>query len=133
MLLTMKLKSIYQLLTNGDKILIVLILLFSVVSLYAVSQLKTIGEFVIIEANGIEEYRLPLTTAKQITVNGPIGKTIIEIDHHMARVIYSDCPAKICVKTGTIHRAGEMIVCAPNKVVVRIVGKNNNSFDVITK
>ena len=35
----------------------------------------------------------------------------------------ADCPDKICEKTGKISRAGQTIVCLPNKVIVRILGK----------
>lgn len=37
----------------------------------------------------------------------------------------ADCPDKLCVKQGSIHKSNESIICLPNKLVVRIV--NNNS------
>ena len=55
----------------------------------------------------------------------------IELDH--ASVLVSDgkiciaradCPDQVCVETGTISRAGESIVCVPNKITITIDGKS---------
>lgn len=35
--------------------------------------------------------------------------------------IASDCPDKICVKTGKIHRPGEYAACLPNGIILKIV------------
>jgi hypothetical protein len=125
--------SILKIISPGDKILVVLIFAFGIVSLAALKHLRQPGDSVIIEAKGQIVQRLDLNTSQEITVNGPIGKTIIKIDHGAAQVIHSDCPEKICVKTGKITHAGEIIVCVPNKVVVKIIGKQKNPFDVITQ
>jgi len=125
--------SILKVITPGDKILVVLILALGIISLIALNHVRQPGESVIIEVNGQVVQQLDLNTSQEVTVNGSIGKIVIKIDQGTARVIHSDCPEKICVKTGKIHRVGEMIVCVPNKVVVKINGKRNNQFDVITQ
>ena len=102
-------------------------------SLIALSHLRQPGDFVIIEANGQVVYQLDLDISQEATVKGSIGETIIKINQNSAWVVHSDCPEKICVKTGKIHLAGEMIVCVPNKVVVKITGNQKNQFDVITQ
>lgn len=33
---------------------------------------------------------------------------------------YSDCPDKVCVRTGFIGQAGQKIVCLPNRITVSI-------------
>ncbi len=48
------------------------------------------------------------------------GKMLIEIKDGRMRVKESDCPRKICVKTGWINASGEVIVCVPNKVLIEI-------------
>ncbi|MDI6638910.1 MAG: NusG domain II-containing protein, partial [Bacillota bacterium] len=52
------------------------------------------------------------------------GRTVVvEIaEDGRARVRASDCPDKVCVKTGWIEHPGEVIVCLPNRVVVKIQG-----------
>ena len=57
---------------------------------------------------------------KTIDVN---GKNTVEITKDYARVIYADCPDKRDVRQGKITGAGQIIVCLPNKMTVRITGK----------
>lgn len=125
--------SILKIITPGDKILIALIVVVGILSLVTISRLRQPGDRVIIGVNGQEVQELNLDHPQEITVTGPIGKTIIKIDHGSVQVIASNCPEKACVRTGKIRHAGEMIVCVPNKVVIKIIGKMNNQFDVITQ
>ncbi|HEX2946588.1 MAG TPA: NusG domain II-containing protein [Clostridia bacterium] len=48
--------------------------------------------------------------------------------------IESDCPDKICVKTGKLHMVGQSAACLPNGVVLRIVpaeGRSGDEPDII--
>lgn len=38
--------------------------------------------------------------------------------------IESDCPDKICIRTGKISEPGEFAACLPNGVVIKVVPKN---------
>ena len=40
---------------------------------------------------------------------------------------HADCPDQICVKTGSISRSGQSIVCAPNRVVVTVTGEDKDA------
>ena len=33
----------------------------------------------------------------------------------------ADCPDKLCVRQGKIHRNGETITCLPNKLTVTVI------------
>lgn len=59
------------------------------------------------------------------------GKHIMDIvfDGKRVHVENSDCPLKICEKTGKVGPNG-VIVCIPNKVVVKFIGKSD--VDVMT-
>lgn len=43
------------------------------------------------------------------------------------RFLHSDCPDKICVKTGFISHSYETSVCLPNRLMLRIISGNNSS------
>lgn len=64
----------------------------------------------------------PLHENRELSLEGRIGKVIIEIKDRRVRVRESSCPDKVCVKTGWIKRSGEIIVCAPNQITIRILG-----------
>ena len=42
----------------------------------------------------------------------------------------SDCPDKVCVRTGFIKKIGQSAVCLPNRLTLRIVGQSD-SVDAI--
>lgn len=58
---------------------------------------------------------------QEFVVDGKIGRLTVEIKNKKVRVKKSSCPNQVCVKTGYIKRSGEIIVCAPNEVTVRIL------------
>lgn len=45
---------------------------------------------------------------------------VFEVNNGKIRIKESDCPDKICVKTGYISSKGETIVCLPKKLIVEI-------------
>ncbi|KAF0091155.1 MAG: hypothetical protein FD141_944 [Fusobacteria bacterium] len=47
----------------------------------------------------------------------------------MIKVVSSNCPDKICIDEGSINLAGQTIVCLPNKVVIKIIGNNDETID----
>lgn len=47
---------------------------------------------------------------------------VIEIEGKQVRFAQSDCPDQVCVRTGTLTRAGQIAVCLPTRVTVRIFG-----------
>lgn len=47
----------------------------------------------------------------------------------------SDCPDKICVKTGKLKTVGETAACIPNRIFMKIVpadGSNSGGLDAVT-
>ncbi len=41
----------------------------------------------------------------------------------------SDCPDKVCIKTGWLSKVGQTAACLPNEVFLKIVPQNNNRSD----
>lgn len=78
------------------------------------------GNTVKIVHNGELLYTLPLDKNK--TVDLQICDIVI--DNGTVKVIHSDCPNKLCEKTGKISKVGQKIICLPNKLVISIEGKS---------
>jgi hypothetical protein len=56
---------------------------------------------------------------------------ILEIKDGYARIVDASCPDKLCVKFGRIHYDNETITCLPNKVVIRVLGGEENDLDAV--
>jgi len=70
-----------------------------------------------------EKVVVSLFKDKTIPIEGLHGTVIVEIKNYQVHIIQSDCPDKTCIKTGFIASPGTWILCAPNRVLVRIVRK----------
>ncbi|GAK57646.1 hypothetical protein U27_04613 [Candidatus Vecturithrix granuli] len=120
-------------LTLGDKILIGGLLLLSLASYPLLRTLMTEGSQVQIETDGRIFQVVSLDVDQTIAVPGPLGATFVVIHAGAVHVSASPCHNKICVNTGEISYAGQMIVCVPNKVVVRVIGKQELPYDAVTQ
>lgn len=79
--------------------------------------------FAEITQNGKLLASLPLDTDAEYIVNGDYQNTVTISD---GSVFFSTstCPNEDCVHTGKLTKAGQLAVCLPNGVTVRIVGEN---------
>ena len=69
--------------------------------------------------------------ADTITIEGETVTNVIRIDGDADRYESSDCPDQVCVRTGKLTRAGQVAVCLPNRVVVRLVGAQDEVDAVV--
>jgi len=69
---------------------------------------------------GVQE-RIALDgTHRSLNLNGPAGRTDVKIDGHGVRVAEASCRHATCRLQGAIARPGELIACAPNRLVLRV-------------
>ena len=62
-----------------------------------------------------------------LVVQGKLGEVKIVQNGGEIWFEQAPCKLKICERMGHIHRSGEMVVCAPNKVMVRVERKGGGS------
>ena len=65
----------------------------------------------------MEICRLPLDRDCRYSIG---SGNIIEISGGSVRMIYADCPDKICVNEGYISKTNERIICMPKKLIIEI-------------
>lgn len=82
----------------------------------------TAGDTLIIRAGGKIHDQASLRRAQTLSVQGPLGATLIEIQPGRARIAHDPSPRQLCVKQGWLSRAGEAALCLPNQVSVEIQG-----------
>jgi hypothetical protein len=117
-------ESRFRPLKIGD-ILIIVFLLLSVFFLP-----KNQGEKVIISVDKTNNFVYPLNQDKEFIVNGKLGEAKVIIRDGRVRILNSPCPLKICEKKGWISKKGDFIICVPNRVIIRIEGKE---YDAVTE
>ena len=84
----------------------------------------------VVTVDGVVVERLPFRMAEREYQNN--GYTVhITVSPDGVRVDRADCPTQDCVRTGTVSRAGQSIVCLPARIVVTVEGAADAGFDVI--
>ena len=93
--------------------------------------LRQDGGTVIVEQNGQETARYPLSEDRTVRIEGEEGYNLLVIEGGEVWLDQADCPNLLCVKTGRIRYAGQSIVCLPHRLAVRIVG-GASGLDAVT-
>lgn len=114
---------------TGDKILIIVLAVMAVFILawnsFGVNSGKQLTAVITQDGKIIKQIDLTdLKSPESVYIDEPV-KQVIRAEQGKIRFMESDCPNKICVKTGWLTKAGDRAVCIPSKVVVTIVGENN--------
>jgi hypothetical protein len=63
-----------------------------------------------------------LDADREFEVSRDGSYNLIEVSGGRIRVAEADCPDKTCVHTGAKGRAGDLIVCLPNRLQIKIKG-----------
>ena len=84
----------------------------------------------VVTADG-EQKIYSLSENKEINIESNGVSLTVTISEGAAYVSKTDCKNAVCSHSGRISRAGQIIVCAPAKVSVKIVGQGGD-YDAIT-
>jgi hypothetical protein len=120
----LNLKSLFNCTTIADKVLFYLLILLSLSGIIFIKQVIPASRTVSIEVDGRPVYILPIDKNTIVSVDGPEGKTFVEIKDRAVRITESPCRNKLCVHQGWIKKGS--IVCLPNRVIVTTGNQENN-------
>lgn len=73
-----------------------------------------------------------LDKSEVINISGLYKATILAEKNRIC-FVESDCPDKICVKNGWLNNPGEMSVCLPNKIIIKLEKNRNQNVDGVVK
>ena len=73
-----------------------------------------------------------LEEALTLSIDGVGGTNRFGIEDGEASISAADCPDGLCVKKGKVNRRGESIICLPHRVVVKVLG-GENEYDAIAR
>ena len=117
---------------KNDIIFIAAILAVVAIAAVALLLLRGEGSTVAVEVDRqiIGTYSLAIDRVVDITTDdGEMNRLVIR--DGKAFMESATCPDGVCVSHRPISREGETIVCLPHKVVVTVIGGNENKPDVI--
>lgn len=72
--------------------------------------------------NGSDATAFPLAQDQVISISGALGESEIEVRDGQVRFLRSPCTNQFCTLAGWLKKAGDMAVCLPNGVSLRLVG-----------
>lgn len=81
-------------------------------------------ERAVIRRDGVVVAEVMLAVRKRISVAGPLGTTIIEIEPGRARIAADPGTRQLCVRQGWLERANATALCLPNHVSLQVLGRN---------
>ena len=105
---------------RGDGVVLVLASLFLVILFIAFWRHDGHGAEAYVLVDGKNWARLNLFQDQDIEVPGPLGHSHIQVRDGKVRFVDSPCPTKACVHTGWLSQGGEVAICLPNHISVRI-------------
>lgn len=116
----------------GDFIIIGAVLLLAA-ALTALMAQNTAGGRLYAEVwqNDVLVERVVLTDETDRTIDLD-GHNVIVLAGKTARVESADCHDQVCVRTGTLTRAGQVAVCLPNRVVLKLVGETGEIDAIVS-
>ena len=100
----------------GDIFLILVIIIAIVLTI--VFATKTGANMVEVYLDGDLKYKVSLS--KNIEIPLLDGEVIVKVENNTVRISKSNCKNQICVETKAIGTEGGVIVCLPNKVLVKV-------------
>jgi len=119
--------------TRADKILIVSLIVISAICYPVIKYLSPDGSFLEISVEGSPVTVVRMDQYRDIEVEGRLGTSIIRIDERGASFLGSPCIDLKCLESAPIKDAGEISVCVPNRVMIRVLGENRVRTDFISR
>lgn len=117
---------------KNDLILIAIVLIIGLGALLLMFFNNEAGSRVSVQMNGEEIATFDLNKDITYTIEGKDGVwNTFEIKNGYVDMIDASCPDEICVDHKDIHYNHETITCLPNKVLLEIIGGEENPIDSI--
>ena len=109
-----------KLITKKDFILVIIVLVVGFTGLILANSTDK-GKTATIKVDGEVVETLSLDEDKLAEFNG----VVVVCENGEIFVTESTCTDKVCMRSGKVSKAGEGIICAPNRVSIEIDGKSD--------
>lgn len=122
-------------LTKGDKVLVIVLIVFSLLFAYYMSTVNNNLEkkYISIQINGEEINTIEFSDdiiGETYVLETEFGRNVLQFGDGEVRIIEASCPDQLCVKQGKIGQVGQLLVCLPNRLVVEIKANDAINDDI---
>ncbi len=131
----MALRAVLRRMTVLDRLIVLTLFAAAVGSLWLIGA-GAGGQRVVVEQDGRVVFTAPLNQPRTVSIEGPLGETVLAIKNGQACILASPCPHKVCMGMGEVARSGELLACVPNRLLVRIEGQDQErgrDYDLISR
>lgn len=119
---------------KGDIFLIAAVVLAAgLAALFFYGRNAAPAAYAVVEQDGETLMRLPLSEEKEVRVEGEGGYNIVCVKGQSVCILDADCPDKLCVRQGSVMRAGQSIVCLPHRLTVRLEKEGEDGLDAVVR
>lgn len=116
---------------NDMKIMLIILLVAGICFIITESISPATDGYVEVRIDGDVFSQYPLNEDKTVMIKTENGNNELQISNKSAKIVWADCPDRICEKHGKISRNGESIICLPHKLVITIISEENRGVDAI--
>ncbi len=120
-----------KVINKRDTIIIVLIIIAALAGLL-LPKLTNVGGYAVLKCGDKVVAEIALDKSGDYTF-GEFEGMVFTVADGAISVTESSCGDHTCMRTGTISRSGEVIVCVPNKAAVMVESKEQSDLDVVLK
>lgn len=132
LLKTLMLQSFSAKTTIADRLIICLALLFLLwlYKLYWTSSSQS-SDYALIYLMNQVPIQVDLQHPQQVTVQGRLGESLIEVKDGRIRFLTSPCHNKFCIHAGWLAKNGDFVACLPNQVSIELHNLKSTQFDSV--
>lgn len=114
--------------------LIAVMILMSIVAAAGLYYYMKGGDYAYVYVDGVLKGEYALDEDIEVFVKGykDDGNTLV-IRDGSAYFTEASCPDKLCINQGRISRVGQELVCLPNRIIIKIGGKDDGEYDAVTQ
>ena len=110
----------------GDLLIATLLAASCFGSFYFLWYRQTSASHVLLYQNGQLVQRWPLRLDSQLSLQGPLGRTVVEVRDGRARIAADPSPRQYCVQQGWLRGAGSTALCLPNRTAITLEGDSGH-------
>ncbi len=117
----------------ADWLLMAIFVIIPLAGMVFINSIISSGSDVVIEIEGMDKYRYPLSDDRVVNIKSSHGSLNVEIRGRKVRVTEASCANKLCERQGWLDKGA--IICLPNRISITVGGPQepkDRTVDAIT-